>query len=30
MHIEYDNKVGNMSMGVGRLNNYQVMVCLTD
>jgi hypothetical protein len=30
MHGEYDNKVGNMSMMVGRLKNNQVVVCLTD
>jgi hypothetical protein len=26
MHDEYGNKVGSMSMGVGRLNNNQVVV----
>jgi hypothetical protein len=30
MHSEYNNKVGSMSMGVGPLNNNQVVVCLTD
>jgi hypothetical protein len=30
MHDEYDSKVGSMSMGVGRLNNNQVVGCLTD
>jgi hypothetical protein len=30
MHGEYDSKVGNMSMEVGRLNNNQVVICLTD
>jgi hypothetical protein len=29
MHGEYDSKVGSMSMGVGHLNNNQV-VYLTD
>jgi hypothetical protein len=29
MHNEYDNKVDNMSMGVGPHNNKQVVVSLT-
>jgi hypothetical protein len=28
MHSKYDSKVGNMSTGVGRFNNNQVVVCL--
>jgi hypothetical protein len=30
MRGEYESKVGGMSMGVGRLNNNQVVVSLTD
>jgi hypothetical protein len=30
MHGEYDSMVGNMSTGVGHLNNNQVVICLTD
>jgi hypothetical protein len=30
MHGEYDIKVGSMGMGLGRLNNNQVVVCFTD
>ncbi len=30
MHGEYGSKVGSMSIGVGRLNNNQVVICLTD
>jgi hypothetical protein len=30
MHGDYDSKVGSMSIGVGRLNNNQVVICLTD
>jgi hypothetical protein len=30
MCSEYDIKVDSMSMGVGHLNNNQVVVCLTD
>jgi hypothetical protein len=30
MHDNYDSKVGSMSIGVGRLNNNQVVICLTD
>jgi hypothetical protein len=30
MRSEYESKVGGMSMGVGHLNNNQVVVSLTD
>jgi hypothetical protein len=30
MHGEYGSKVGSISMGVGHLNNNQVVVSLTD
>jgi hypothetical protein len=30
MHSEYDNKVDSTSMGVGPLNNNQVVVSLTN
>jgi hypothetical protein len=30
MHGEHESKVGCMSMGVGHLNNNQVVVYLTD
>jgi hypothetical protein len=30
MHSEYDSKVDSMRMGVGHLNNNQVVVSLTN